>query len=213
MTLGVLCVTAGAVCLLYAASVTLRGLAWQMSHSGLFGYEDPIPVAADAGARQPAVSSRGATPQAVPTARTSPRAVPSRSAPPQGEALGRLRVPQAGIDVVVAEGTDRRTLSLGPGHLEGSALPGEPDNCIIAGHRDGPFGRLHSISEGDLVEIADAGGLSRYRVTMTEVVDRHDTAPLASADAPLLTLVTCYPFNHVGPAPRRFVVRAELEQP
>ena len=188
-TVGLFCVAAGAGCLLYAAAVTGRGLLWQAEHADRFAGVEPSVV-------EPATA-----------------AIPPSSVPARGEALGRLRIPRAGIDVGVVEGTDRRSLSLGPGHLEGSALPGDPDNCIIAGHRDGPFGRLRSIRPGDVVEISEAAGVSRYRVETTGVVDRDDTTPLAPTGGPQLTLVTCYPFNHIGPAPQRFIVRGALIEP
>jgi sortase A len=36
------------------------------------------------------------------------------------------------------------------------------------------------------------------------------TSSLDHTPKPTLTLVTCYPFYYVGPAPKRFIVRAEL---
>jgi LPXTG-site transpeptidase (sortase) family protein len=111
----------------------------------------------------------------------------------------------------VVEGTDSRSLSQGPGHLEGSALPGAPDNCVIAGHRDGPFGRLRAARAGDILELAgQAGGVARYRVLSVEVVGKDDTRALTPSREPRLTLVTCYPFHVLGRAGRRFVVRAAL---
>jgi sortase A len=89
-------------------------------------------------------------------------------------------------------------------------LPGEPDNCIIAGHRDGPFRRLGAARPGDIVEIADRTGMTRYRIDSIETVPKEDLRPLAPSSAPVLTLVTCFPFNYVGRAPRRFIVRASL---
>ena len=180
---------AGAALLMSAASVTARGWIWQ--------------------ARQ---ASRWMTGRETAVASSRPGFGPAASRPlHHGDALGLLRVPRLGIDTVVVEGTDWRSLSLGPGHLEGSALPGAPDNCVIAGHRDGPFGRLRSVRRGDIVEVSgSARPVARYRVESTDVVDRDDTRAIAPSGESRLTLVTCYPFNFVGPAPRRFVVRAAL---
>jgi LPXTG-site transpeptidase (sortase) family protein len=136
-----------------------------------------------------------------------------RVAPGHGEPFARLRLARLGLDLVVAEGSDPRTLLQGPGHMEGSALPGQPDNCIIAGHRDGPFARLAAVLEGDLLEVRDAAGESLYRVASVSVVPLDDKAPLAPATEAVLTLVTCYPIRHVGPAPDRLVVRAVLVGP
>jgi sortase A len=178
--LGIGCAALGAALLLYAASVTAAAAAWQ----------------ARAARRSAAVAAPGPD--------------HADSAVARGRPLGRLRIERLGIDVMVAEGSDRRTLLRGPGHLEGSALPGEPDNCIIAGHRDGAFRRLGGARPGDRVEIATGGGTARYRVDAITIVDRDDASPLAPADRAILTLVTCHPFRYVGPAPRRFIVRASL---
>jgi sortase A len=193
---GAACVLAGAALLLHAAAVTVRGSVWQ-------------------GRALPLLSARGGPPAGVggesgahPPGARFPAAAP---APPRrGEPLARVRIDRLGLDVAVAEGTDRRTLSLGPGHYEGSGLPGAADNCIIAGHRDGPFARLRSVRPGDLVVLEADRGVFRYRVDGTTVVDRDDASPLAPADRAILTLVTCHPFRYVGPAPRRFIVRASL---
>ncbi len=133
-----------------------------------------------------------------------------RRAPRRGSAVARLRIPRVGLDVVVAEGTDPATLRLGPGHLEGSALPGESDNCIIAGHRDGPFRSLGDLRVGDRVDVSGETESVIYRVESIEVVDRSETDSLDPTAEPVLTLITCYPFEHLGPAPRRLIVRAAL---
>jgi sortase A len=52
-------------------------------------------------------------------------------------------------------------------------------------------------------------GEYHYRVLSTKVVDPIDVAVLDRGDKEVLTLVTCYPFYYVGPAPGRFIVRAE----
>jgi sortase A len=135
------------------------------------------------------------------------RPVPSPSA---GRAVARLQIARLGIDAVVTEGTDAQSLRLGPGHLPGSALPGESDNCIIAGHRDGAFGRLSRARQGDLVEVHGPSGTSRYRVSEVRVVPKDDVRPLEPSTRAELTLITCFPIHYVGPAPRRLVVRGEL---
>jgi sortase A len=180
---------AGATLLMWAVSITLLGWLWQAGQAPLLTLEG-----AAAGAR------------VVPGSESPPVGPPRHGTP-----VARLRVARLGIEAVVVEGTDPGSLLLGPGHLEGSALPGEPDNCIIAGHRDGSFGRLRSVRQGDVVELATgAGRTARYSVRSVEIVDKDDTRALARTDGPLLTLVTCYPFHYIGRAPRRFIVRAVL---
>jgi sortase A len=136
----------------------------------------------------------------------------SIAAPQPGEALARLRVDRLGLEVMVAEGSDEATLASGPGHMQESALPGEPGNCIIAGHRDAEFRLLRDIRAGDVVDLNGWSGTARYRVTAIRIVDRDETGLLTASDEARLTLVTCYPFYYVGPAPQRFIVQAELIQ-
>ena len=51
-------------------------------------------------------------------------------------------------------------------------------------------------------------GVARYEVDKIEVVNPERTEVLAPTAGPTLTLVTCYPFFHVGDAPLRYVVHA-----
>jgi sortase A len=59
-----------------------------------------------------------------------------RPAVKEGDLLGRIDIPRLKIGVAILEGTSSQTLRLGVGHIEGTALPGEPGNMGIAGHRD-----------------------------------------------------------------------------
>ena len=132
----------------------------------------------------------------------------SRASPHAGEAFARLSIPRIGLKVTVIEGTRKRDLLRAPGHLAGSAAPGDPDNCIIAGHRDIHFRRLGRVVVGDLIELEAGNRKVRYRVQAVRVVLSGDTSVLASTKEPILTLITCYPFRYVGSAPQRYVVRA-----
>jgi len=125
-----------------------------------------------------------------------------------GDVLGRLEIPRLGLSVAVLQGTSSRILRLGTGHIEGTPLPGEAGNSGIAGHRDTFFRELKDIRENDEVQFQTAIGLSRYAVDWVKVVTPDDLSVLAPSTESALTLVTCYPFYFVGPAPRRFVVRA-----
>jgi sortase A len=98
---------------------------------------------------------------------------------------------------------------LGAGHIEGTPLPGEPGNSGVAGHRDTFFRSLKDIRKADQIQIQTATGLLHYEVDWVKVVGPDDTSVLrSSGDESTLTLVTCYPFYLVGPAPKRFVVHA-----
>ena len=86
--------------------------------------------------------------------------------------------------------------------------PGQKGNLAIAGHRDGYFRGLRNLEEGDEVSLTTLDGVARYRVEKISIVDPKRTDVLAATKDPTLTLVTCYPFFHVGDAPLRYVVHA-----
>jgi sortase A len=125
-----------------------------------------------------------------------------------GSALGRIEISAIGLDAMIMEGTDGKTLRRAVGHISGTPLPGEQGNVAIAGHRDTFFRTLRNIRENDEITLTTLAGSFGYRVDSIKVVEADDMAVLDSSDAAILTLVTCYPFYFVGPAPKRFVVRA-----
>jgi sortase A len=126
----------------------------------------------------------------------------------QGEVIALLSVPRIDLSAAVLQGSDSRTLRRGPGHVENTALPGEPGNVVIAGHRDSFFRPLRDIRVGDDVFVSTARERIHYTVSSLKVVGPRDLSVLAPTGAPTLTLITCFPFWVLGDAPDRFVVRA-----
>ena len=120
-----------------------------------------------------------------------------------------LRIPKIGLEVPVLPGTEEVTLDRAVGHIAETALPGADGNVGIAGHRDGFFRGLKDIGSGDVIELETNHGKEVYRVQRTWVVLPDDVSVLDATPTRSLTLVTCYPFYFVGPAPQRFIVRAE----
>jgi len=136
-------------------------------------------------------------------------AMPEAVRPPrEANAVSRLEIPRLGISVMVHEGVQSRTLSLGAGHIPGTANPQDDGNIGIAAHRDTYFRGLRKIREQDAVFLSTLEGTYQYSVEWIKIVKPSDNEVLASSDEPVLTLVTCYPFYYVGSAPDRFVVRA-----
>lgn len=124
--------------------------------------------------------------------------------------VSRLRVPRLDMDLIVLADSSGRTLAFGPGHLSGSAQPGTSGNTVISAHRDTHFRKIKSIvADDDLyLETAD-GRRHRYRVRDTRIVDSGKARMVMETDVPMLTLVTCYPFDAVIPGgPLRYVVTA-----
>jgi sortase A len=130
--------------------------------------------------------------------------------PANGEIIGRVEIPRLDVSAVVRAGSDARTLQLAVGHIPGTALPGEPGNVGLAGHRDTFFRRLKDIRPDDEIRVETPHGTFAYRVERTVVVEPTDVWVLEESDGSILTLVTCYPFTYVGSAPQRFIVRASL---
>lgn len=119
-----------------------------------------------------------------------------------------LRIPGIELEVPVGYGTGERVLLRGAGLVKGAALPGSRGNVAITAHRDTHFRALSNLAPGDLIELETPGSTETYVVTGLSVVEPTDVHVLADSDESVLTLVTCCPFDIVGTAPHRFIVRA-----
>jgi sortase A len=130
------------------------------------------------------------------------------------DVIGRLTIPAASIDAMVAEGVDDPTLNRAVGHIPSTPLPGEPGNVALAGHRDTFFRGLAKLELGDPIQLITTAGTYDYVVEDLRIVEPTETQVLAPESASTLTLITCYPFRFIGTAPQRFVVRArEIGRP
>ena len=127
-------------------------------------------------------------------------------APLPGGAFARLHVPSlAGYEPwTVVEGVDVPDLRRGPGHMPGTALPGQVGNLVLSGHRTtygAPFNRWDELGAGDEVVLETQQGWFTYTLTGSQVVA--PTAvdvtlpvpgrPEATPAEPLLTMTTCEP--------------------
>ena len=126
-----------------------------------------------------------------------------------GTVLGQFDVPRLGLSYVILEGTDNRTLDRSVGHVEGTGLPGSAGNISIAGHRDRHFRKLEWITRDDQIVLTSRGGARYvYRVEWSRVFKPGDIQVLDESHGPAITLITCFPFEYVGAAPLRLIVRA-----
>jgi sortase A len=158
----------------------------------------PEPAAASAGRRLPGESLETAGTSGV------------RPELERGTWVARLEAPSVKLRATVLEGSDARTLRRAAGHIEYTPLPGQPGNVGIAGHRDTTFSSLRDVKAGDPLIITTAERVFEYQVRRTWIVEPEDVEVLDATSSPAVTLVTCYPFNFVGDAPQRFIIRAEL---
>ena len=127
----------------------------------------------------------------------------------QGKPIGSIEIPRPGLSSVVLEGDDAAALLLGVGHLSDTPLPWHDGNTVLAAHRDTFFRPLAHIRKGDVIRFSTADAAFEYVVKELKVVEPTAVEVLEPTSAATLTLITCFPFDYIGPAPQRFIVRAE----
>ena len=114
----------------------------------------------------------------------------------EGTEFAPFRIPKVGLDVIVFEGVTTSTLKLGPGHMPDTALPGQPGNAVISGHRTtygSPFFDLDLLEPGDVIEVETAIGVHTYEVRESFVVEPTGVWVTDPRDGAWLTLTTCNP--------------------
>jgi len=126
----------------------------------------------------------------------------------QGDIIGELEVPRLGLQTIVVQGDSSKILRHAVGHIVETAMPGDQGNVTLAGHRDTFFRPLRNIRRGDTVTLKTLEGTFQYQVESTTVVPPNDLQVLQPSAERTLTLITCFPFYYIGPAPDRFIVLA-----
>ena len=125
-----------------------------------------------------------------------------------GAPVARLLIPRISLDEIVLEGVDDNTLNAGPGHLPGSAFPGERGNAVISSHRDRHFARLDEVRVGDTLVTESGAHRARWVVVSKRVIDA-DAPAIFRTGEPTLTLTTCWPIRFLGTAPERLLISAK----
>ena len=138
----------------------------------------------------------------------------SHPAPITGTWVARLDAPSVHLSATVLEGSDDATLARGAGHIEDTAFPWQSGNgnVGIAGHRDTTFRAVRHLRQGDPLELTTSDRIYRYQITKTFIVEPEDVYVLDRGDRPMLTLVTCFPFEFIGHAPHRYIIQAVLTE-
>jgi sortase A len=175
------------------------GTLWSWIHSEPRGTEEANPP-------------ESATAPAEATLKPSPP--PNEPKPKPLSIIGRIEVPRLQLSAMVREGVEEDTLRRAVGHIPYTPLPGQPGNVALAGHRDTFFRKLRDIKNSDKILVSTLHGDYDYRVESIQIVTPKDVGVLESSPGEQsLTLVTCFPFNYIGAAPKRFIVRAKLIEP
>jgi len=123
-----------------------------------------------------------------------------------------IRIGTLELEVPVFPGATEANMTRGAGRITGSPRFGEPGNVSVSSHRDGFFRKLKDIKVGDEIVVDTRAATYRYVVEEIRITAPSDTVVLWPGDVPELTLITCYPFDFIGRAPQRYVVRAELRR-
>ena len=131
-------------------------------------------------------------------------------AAPLEDELTRLSIPKIGLDAVIVEGTSHRQLTIAPGHVKGTSLPGDDGNAVISAHRDTFFRHIYELQKGDGIVVRRGGHVFNFQVTGKKIVDPDDISVIQRTPDAELTLLTCYPTYYIGPAPERLVVFSKL---
>jgi sortase A len=131
--------------------------------------------------------------------------------PQKGEKVGELVIPRLNAVLPIIEGAKEEELSRGVGHMPETVLPGENDMSVLAGHRDTVFRHVGQLKVGDELVVQTAEGKFIYQIERTWITDKDDRSVIHSVQEPILLLVTCYPFEHIGSAPERYIIQAKLK--
>ena len=139
-----------------------------------------------------------------------------------GSGFAILRIPRFGswndTPPVVVEGVSVEDLKKGPGHIPGTALPGEIGNVVLSGHRTtygAPFSRFDELRPGDAVVLETRDMWFTYEITGSRIVAPTATEvtlpvpgePRATPTKRLLTMTTCNPKYS---AKQRLIIFAEM---
>lgn len=121
-------------------------------------------------------------------------------------AIGLLYIPKLKSDVwktPIISDVSGRALSIGVGHYPMTALPGDPGNFAIAGHRatnGEPFARFERLAKGDLVYVQTKAGFFTFELFENQKIQERevwvlDSNPkgLAEGVESLITLTSCDP--------------------
>jgi sortase A len=118
--------------------------------------------------------------------------LPTR-APETGSPVAILDIPELKLEQVVVEGVGPQQTRRGPGHVPGTAGPGQPGNSAIVARRSafgGPFRPLGSLEPGDQILVTTTQGQSVYVVTEVRSDEVADGSGLRSAPSAAETTTT-----------------------
>jgi sortase A len=109
----------------------------------------------------------------------------------------RIEIPAIKIDAPVVQGDGWEQLKKGVAQHIGSSDPGASGNVVLSAHDDvygELFRNLDKLQPGDSVMLYTQQRQYVYIVDRTEIVEPTAVEVMASAGAPTVTLISCYPY-------------------
>ncbi|MEV1020029.1 class E sortase [Streptomyces sp. NPDC050264] len=212
-SLSELCITVGAVIVLFAVYV----LFWTGVKAGS-AMDRQVEDLQNQWARRPVATASPSSPSSPPSAYSPPEPAAYKD----GKPFAVMYIPRLGFtwNKPVLEDTKVETLKKGLGHYAGTAQLGQKGNFAVAGHRrtyGDPFKDFPKLGPGDAVVLTDGTTWFTYRIdtkpyrTLPSDVAVIDPVPRKSGyDEPgrYLTLTTCEPeWGHS----HRLIVWAHLD--
>ena len=127
--------------------------------------------------------------------------------------VARISVPRLAAASIALAGGSGQALAFGPGHLDGTPLPGERGTAVFAAHRDTHFRFLGDLKPGDEILIMRDDGLTfTYQMISAEIVRWDQSNIDARAPGYNLVLATCWPLDGTFRGPLRYVVHAQMKK-
>jgi sortase A len=114
----------------------------------------------------------------------------------RGEAIGRIKVPRLGLNMILVDGTDHDSLTKGPGRDLRTYMPGQGQLVYVAGHRTtylAPFAHIDALRRGDPVTLELPYATFEYRITHHVIAPADDLSRLVSHGHEVLALQACHP--------------------
>tara|TARA_Y100000814_G_scaffold106840_1_gene75402 strand:+ start:400 stop:966 length:567 start_codon:yes stop_codon:yes gene_type:complete len=125
---------------------------------------------------------------------------------------GKLKIPNIFLDHMIIDNSSGRGLEFGVEIFSiNSMLYEKNKNIVLAAHRDTFFKKLENISIYDEVVIEHIEGETIYEVENTYIIDPQESDFSKILEVNDLFLITCFPFDYIGDAPKRFVVKCKLK--
>jgi len=130
--------------------------------------------------------------------------------PQVGDPCAWLAIEKAGVDSIVLLGDTKSNLVRAPVmHSDTGRL------TLLSAHRDMHFKELDRLQIGDTIKLEGIGGtIENYIVAASEVVSPEEAAKLIASKRgeDRLLLMSCYPFEFIGPAPQRYLLWADKKE-